>query len=611
MRPLVKSSLRTRLIATIVLTTLPLQALIWYGAQRQFERESVALEQEVQRLTAFITGDINHLLETTRQMLLAVAKIDQATTAEQSDNIFTDLAQQSPVYEKFGVVYSDEKTPRATSPFHAVPAQLDKQLLRRALASNKLIVGKITSRTAGNKNLLCVAYPVAIKNETNQLAVSFVVLDFGWLDGLLSEERVTGNQSLFPRDMVLNILDRTGTILTRHPDQAKWAGVQFPDSLVLNEILKKGEGSADLIGVTGVKRFYAFKSVEAAAGDIIVCIGVSRETALVAAQRDLHRNLMGVTAIEFGLILATWFGTGLFITKPLTSLVETTRLLGAGDLSARTGITRGPQEITHLAEAFDHMAETMQQDTRERERMQGTLVEYDHQLRSMAVETVLAEEQERRQIAAGLHDKAGPLLATCYMKLGRALKLAAPSAVANVLNESRELINQTIVELRTLTFDLSSPALYTLGLMAAVEELCRDTASHHALLITCHNQGTPNDLSNDARVVLYRAARELLFNVVKHAEATHVTVTCGGDAEEVFVSVADDGVGFDADEAGRGFSRTGGFGLFNLRERLAHLGGRFTVESSRSTGTRVVVALPVLARDEALENTNDDPGISG
>jgi len=177
------------------------------------------------------------------------------------------------------------------------------------------------------------------------------------------------------------------------------------------------------------------------------------------------------------------------------------------------------------------MAKTLQRDTREREELQARLIEYDLQLRSMAVETALAEEQERRQVAAGLHDKAGPLLATCFMKLGRALKLPAPPEIATAIAESRDLIDQTIGELRSLTFDLSSPALYTLGLPAAVEELCRDTAKHHSLDIAFQNQGTPTDLTNDERVVLYRAARELLFNVVKHAEATRITVTCGGDAE--------------------------------------------------------------------------------
>ncbi len=615
MRILSKASLRAHLIAAIILITLPLLALIWHGAQRQFVRESEALEQEVQRLTTFITGDVNHLMENTRQMLIMAANISRTTSPEQRNAILAELANSCPYYSKFVVVIPTGETYRTAS-LGRVPAEtIDEGLLKAATASKKLVVGRFDASGSGSsfggKGMLCVAYYVAGGIDTNRSAVSFVWLDLGWLDALLAENRVTGEQSLFPRDMVLNILDRSGTVLTRQPDTAKWIGKRFPDSLVFNEIIKKGEGLADLVGVSGVRRLYAFNSVKAVSGDIIVSIGVSRETALAAAKSDMHRSMLGVSLVGIVLIFAVWFGTGVFIASPVSVLVKATQRLGAGDLATRTGLTSGPQEITHLAAAFDRMAETLQQDAHEREALQAKLVAYDRQLRSMAVETALAEEQDRRQVAAGLHDKAGPLLATCFMKLGRALKLPAPQGVTTAIEESRELIDQTIGELRSLTFDLSSPALYTLGLPAAVDELCRDMGKYHALDISCHDQGTPQDLSSDERVVLYRAARELLINVAKHAEATRVTVTCGGDAEEVFISVVDDGVGFDAAEAGYGFSRTGGFGLFNLRERMKHLGGRFTVNSSRGAGTRATVALPVRCGDDKKEQANGDPGISG
>jgi signal transduction histidine kinase len=599
-----QTSLRTRLITAIILTTLPLLALIWYGAQRQFSRESAALEQEVQRLAAFITGDVNHLLETTRQMLVMAAKISRGPNPEYNKDTLAEMTHNCLYYKKFIVLNPASNSCRTED-------AIDEHLLQAALASKKLVVGRFDATAPDGKGLLCVAYCVPDKGDTNHPVVSFAVLDLGWLDALLADERVTGDQSLFPRDMVLNIMDRSGTILARHPDKAKWIGKQFPDSQVFDEITRKGEGTADLKGVTGERRLYAFQSVAAVSGDIMVSIGISRKIALAATRNDVRNRLLGVSAVVLVLILAAWFGTELFITKPVSALVEATRRLSAGDLAARTGVTRGPTDITHLADAFDQMAETMQRDTRDRERLQTKLVEYDDQLRSMAVETALAEEQERRQVAAGLHDKAGPLLAACNMKLGRVLKVDVPPSVTTTLNETRDLINQTIRELRTLTFDLCSPTLYTLGLTAAVDDLCQDVAKHHALNITFQTQGMPSGVTTDENVVLYRAARELLFNVVKHAEASHVIVMCGGDAEWVFVSVTDDGLGFDAPEAGRGFSRTGGFGLFNLRERVTHLGGRFTVDSSRGAGTRVVVTLPVFMRGEEKEEQNGDQGLPG
>ena len=95
LRSLQITSLRARLVMAVILTTLPLMAVIWYDAQREFERESLALEQEVQRLTAFITGSVNHLMEETRQVLIAVNAINRATPPEMSKSILANLAEQA------------------------------------------------------------------------------------------------------------------------------------------------------------------------------------------------------------------------------------------------------------------------------------------------------------------------------------------------------------------------------------------------------------------------------------------------------------------------------------------------------------------------------------
>ena len=604
-------SLRARLIVAVLMTTLPLLVLVWQGAQREFKRDSLALEQEVQRITAFITGDVNHLLEATRQMLVAVSWIHRSATPDQERDILARLAESCPYYTRFGVVNAVDSGLLSDSSAYGGSGAGDETMIQRASNSDRIVVGKFQASSSGGKDLLTVAYRVEGNRQGYPDSICYVVLDLGWLDSLLAEERVTGDKSLFPEGMILNILDRSGTILTRYPDKAQWTGRSFPDSDVFREIIQKGEGIADLVGVAGLRRLYAFKSVAAASGDITVSIGVSRDVALAAARSNMRRSIMGISLVGLLLILAAWFGTGLFITRPLAFLVGATQRLGEGDLATRTGEIGGPREIAHLAKAFDHMAETLQRESEEREKMQAKLLLYDRQLRSMSVETVLAEEHERKQIAAGLHDKAGPLLASCFMKLGRMLKVSAQEEVTVALKESRALIDQAIGELRSLTFDLSSPALYTLGLTAAVDELCRDIGEHHGMAIAFQNQGTPQDLGHDQRIVLYRAARELLLNVVKHAEATRVTVICGGDAEEVFVSVGDDGVGFDATEAGSGFSRTGGFGLFNLHERVSHLNGRFVVESSRGSGTRVVVALPVVLAEKDKVVNHDDKNITG
>jgi signal transduction histidine kinase len=93
--------------------------------------------------------------------------------------------------------------------------------------------------------------------------------------------------------------------------------------------------------------------------------------------------------------------------------------------------------------------------------------------------------------------------------------------------------------------------------------------------------------------VLYRAARELLINVTKHSEAQRAGVGLERQDHNIRICVADDGKGFDASLAGDGFSATGGFGLFNIREYLRHAGGTLQIKSAPGQGTEVVLTVPL------------------
>jgi signal transduction histidine kinase len=104
-------------------------------------------------------------------------------------------------------------------------------------------------------------------------------------------------------------------------------------------------------------------------------------------------------------------------------------------------------------------------------------------------------------------------------------------------------------------------------------------------------------LGDDLRAVLFEAVRELLYNVVKHAQARGATVSLRREGGEIRVMVEDDGVGFARDSAASRQARGGGFGLFNVRERLAHFGGRLQVESAPGRGTCVTLVAPLGGND--------------
>ena len=231
----------------------------------------------------------------------------------------------------------------------------------------------------------------------------------------------------------------------------------------------------------------------------------------------------------------------------------------------------------------------------ERRGAEAKLVDYQERLRSLASQITLAKERERRRIAVLLHDQIGQKLAVTYIKLGQVSGLS-PQALEAAVGEIRQVVKHAIQDAKSLTFQISSPILYELGLEAAVEWLTEELQSQHGTVAYFDDDLQPKPLEEDLRVLLYQAVSELLLNVVKHARARHVQVSIWREGETLRLGVYDDGVGFDTAAIRKRWGRReGGFGLFSIRERLRSYGGGLEVESRPGFGTQVVMTVPLQA----------------
>jgi len=178
-------------------------------------------------------------------------------------------------------------------------------------------------------------------------------------------------------------------------------------------------------------------------------------------------------------------------------------------------------------------------------------------------------------------------MARLQLRLGR--RDGFPKKASAALQRTEELIEAALERTRALTVGLSPPALYEFGLDAALDGLVKDIKQHHGLDVTLRATGSDVALDEASRVLLFRAARELLMNVVKHAQARQVTVVLERTKGQATLEVTDDGVGFDT---GAPRSRNG-FGLFSTRAQIEGLGGSLVVVSRVGGGTRVCVAVPL------------------
>ncbi len=231
-------------------------------------------------------------------------------------------------------------------------------------------------------------------------------------------------------------------------------------------------------------------------------------------------------------------------------------------------------------------------DISERMRTEARLHDYQQQLRRLASEISLAEEKERRRIASELHDGAIQNLALAKIKLGEFEKGLAPKHRGNTLDEIRELLDLSIRDARNLIFELSPPVLYELGLGAAIEWLGEQFQARYGISCRVVTDQGEAPVNIEIEIILFQALRELLVNVVKHANASRVIVKLRRLDDRLSLQVYDDGDGFDAAAVLTG-SGSGGFGLFNIRERLQLLGATFEIESG--TGTSVTVTAPLAA----------------
>ncbi len=229
-------------------------------------------------------------------------------------------------------------------------------------------------------------------------------------------------------------------------------------------------------------------------------------------------------------------------------------------------------------------------DISSRVQLQQRIAAHEQALQRLSAALFSAEHRERRMVAAGLHDEVCQSLVLARLKL-RSLKLAADLASArNLAEELDTLIKALLGTCHTLIFDLATPVLDKLGLIAALEELCERTRREHGLACALECRGDPGGLPPETSQFLYHSVRELLLNVHKHAQASRARVVLRTSRHRVMAAVEDDGMGCHP-AAIEGFSPTGGFGLFSLRERILNLGGRMHMRPITPHGTLVVLRI--------------------
>lgn len=226
---------------------------------------------------------------------------------------------------------------------------------------------------------------------------------------------------------------------------------------------------------------------------------------------------------------------------------------------------------------------------RQKVRFQKTIIELTEKKSNAALE---AEIQERKRIGQDLHDGLGQMLSVARLNVSA---LNQKSEVTNgrqlrLIESAIYSIDTAFNELRQISHNLSPTILVTKGLEEAVQDIVRRINESNKILISCEIFGLHRQLNNLIENTLYRAVQELTNNVIKHANATSISIQIVQNEEEITLMIEDNGLGFDLKKE-RPHSISSG--IQNIQSRVENLHGTIFIDSKKNRGTIITITVPL------------------
>jgi PAS domain S-box-containing protein len=236
---------------------------------------------------------------------------------------------------------------------------------------------------------------------------------------------------------------------------------------------------------------------------------------------------------------------------------------------------------------------TAVRDLTERKRADEQLRDYAARLQALSRRVIEVQEQERRYFARELHDEIGQYLTGLKLTLETCNRLP-PQGRDELLAEAQALVRELTGRVRDLSMRLRPAVLDDLGLLPALLWQLKRYTTQTGVHVVFEHGGLDRRFPSEVETAAFRVVQEALTNVARHAEVREATVRLWVDRNTLGIQVEDHGVGFDVDSAVRGGQSSG---LSGMQDRVALLGGHFSIEASPGAGTRILAHLPALGQE--------------
>ena len=220
--------------------------------------------------------------------------------------------------------------------------------------------------------------------------------------------------------------------------------------------------------------------------------------------------------------------------------------------------------------------------------------EYQSSLQKLTTEMTLLEENQKKEIASNIHDHLSQSLVISKMKINELKKKSELRWIDEDLKFIEKHISEVLENSRKITYELSPPVLYQLGIIDALNWLIENVETTHKINCKVNSNVSNINLNDVKSIIVYRCIQELIKNVIKYADASLLTLDLNSNENGINILLVDNGNGFDTSILNNYKSQTkSGFGLFAVKERIKNIQGEFTITSKINEGTSVNIFIPI------------------
>jgi Signal transduction histidine kinase len=454
---------------------------------------------------------------------------------------------------------------------NAIPEQNLKDFCRKMEVSKKTTIQDLTR----SKLLIYIGTPILNKAKS---IIGFVVLEIP----------VTAINKIMFEHSENNGLGKTGETYLVGNDYLMRSNSRFKENAVFNLNVSSLSVINALQGKTGVDIVLDYRNIP--------CLssfgGINTEGLhwVILAEIDEQEAMVPIYAIRDSILLiSVMIAASIFvfaflisrkITLPLKTLQKASEQIGAGNYDVNLEVLT-LDEIGLLTNAFNTMTLRLKR--------QSMQIEEEKTKRVSSL--IDGQEMERQRLSRDLHDSLGQSLLAVKIKLEQA-KNANMERSQQIIDQTRELLKDTIQEIRNISNDLMPPVLEAFGLEMGLKNLCRDTAANTGINISFTTDHILGTIDKHTQIYLYRISQEAINNITKHSAATEATIKISSNQSAIFLDIADNGKGFDL-----GNVDINANGIMNIKQRVELLKGELNLNSALGMGTKINIKIPICSHD--------------